>query len=110
LKNFPLWNVFFLSFVCAILLASCAEKPPIQKGKFSDLYVALQLLEAQYAAKPAIQKVRVDSLFEAFNVNDSLVNAEISWYSRNPEQWQFFFMDVQNKLKGMKNRYLIDHS
>ncbi len=89
----------------AILFASCAEKPPIPEQKFADLYVHLQLLDAQFVAQPAMEKVKVDSLLHALSVNDSLINEELSWYGKNPEKWQNFFSDVQSKLKEINSAY-----
>ncbi len=94
---------------CTLLLASCAEKPPIPEKKFSDIYVALQLLDAQFAAHPTVEKAKVDSLLRTFKANDSLIDAELSWYSKNPEHWQTFFANVQEKLKGERGAYVKVH-
>jgi len=97
-KNCSLLAIHFSVFACAILLASCAEKPPIPENKFADLYVRLQLLDVQYSVRPAVQKAKVDSLLHEFNVNDSLINTELSWYGKNSEKWQSFFAAAQEKL------------
>jgi len=95
-----------LMFLSVSLFFSCSDKPPIREGDFVEIYVQLQLTDAQYSAQPSVQKAKVDSLLKAFNVNDSLVNSTLSWYSRKPERWQKFFGDVQNRMSGIKAAYL----
>ncbi|MFZ1082064.1 MAG: hypothetical protein WAO19_09070 [Candidatus Kryptoniota bacterium] len=97
-------KIKFLVFT-AILFASCAERPPIPEKRFADLYAHLQLLDAQFVSQPAEEKVKVDSLLHALNVKDSSIYAELSWYGKNPERWQNFFIDVQAKLKELKGAY-----
>jgi len=87
------------------LLASCADKPPIVEKNFVEIYVRLQLLDAQYAAQPLMQKAKADSVMKAFDVNDSLLNSMISWYGRKPERWREFFALVQDEMKRTKTAY-----
>ncbi len=97
----------FLPLVlCALLFASCEDKPPVPEQKFADLYVRLQLLELQFAGQPAMEKLKDDSLLRALNLNNNVINAELSWYSKNPERWQHFFSDVQRRLGEIKNAYI----
>lgn len=90
----------------AFFFASCADKPPIPEKNFVEIYVQLQLMDAQYATQPGMQKAKVDSLLKVFNVNDSLIMSTLSWYSRKPERWHAFFMEVQSKMKSIKGPYL----
>jgi hypothetical protein len=92
--------------LCVFFIASCADRPPIPEKSFVEIYVQLQLLNAQYANLPSMQKVKVDSLLKAFKVNDSLISTTLSWYSRRPERWHEFFSDVQNKMDRVKAAYL----
>jgi hypothetical protein len=90
----------------ALLVPACSEKPPIPEKEFVELYVQLQLLDAQYGHQPALQKVKVDSLLRAFKVNDSLVGSALSWYGQEPERWRKFFAHVQERVNEIKGLYL----
>jgi len=109
MKGNSLSAIHFSLLICAIFFVSCAEKPPIPEEKFSGLYVALHLLDAQYASHPTVEKAKADSILRAYDVSDSLLNAEISWYSRNPERWQAFFAAVQSKMKVSKGAFQKQH-
>ncbi len=89
-----------------LLIPACSEKPPIPEKKFVELYVQLQLLDAQYGGQPAVQKAKVDSLLRSFKVNDSLVSSALSWYGQDPERWQKFFTDVQERVAEVRGLYL----
>jgi len=89
-----------------LMIPACSERPPIPQKDFVDLYVQLHLLDAQYGSQPAVQKLKADSLMHAFNVNDSLVKAALTWYGQDPERWQGFFSDVQERMKAVRKIYL----
>jgi hypothetical protein len=88
------------------IFSSCTDKPPIPEKKFAELYVRLKILDAQYAIQPSIQKVKADSVLHAFNLNDSLVGAELLWYNKKPERWQRFFEETQRRLNEIKGDFL----
>lgn len=100
--KFLILDLIFFAF----FFSSCTDRPPIPEKSFVEIYVQLQLLDAQYANLPSMQKVKVDSLLKAFKVNDSLILSTLSWYSRRPERWHEFFADVQNKMDRIKTAYL----
>jgi hypothetical protein len=101
------WFFRAIAFLCfCAIFSSCADKPPIPEKNFVEIYVQLQLLDAQYAAQPSLQKTKADSVMKAFNVNDSLLNSMLSWYSRKPERWHEFFAQVQDKMNETKAAYL----
>lgn len=99
--------IHFSFCVCVIFLASCSDKPPIPEKDFVEVYVQLQLLDAQYASQPLIQKAKADSVMKAFNLNDSRVDSMLSWYSRKPERWHEFFGRVQGRMNEIKGAYLL---
>ena len=97
----------FLVFL-VIMLASCADNPPIPEKDFAEIYVQLHLIETRYAAQPSMQKTKVDSTMKAFKVSDSLVKSMLSWYSRRPERWREFFEQVQARM--MRTAGSVDNS
>lgn len=91
---------------CSFFLTSCSERPPIPEKDFVEIYVQSQILDVKYVSHPKEQKAAVDSLLKAFKVNDSLVLADLSWYSREPERWHKFFADVQTRMNQIKPGYV----
>ena len=92
--------------ISAILFMSCVDKPSIPEKDFIEIYVQLQMIDAQCGDQPAVQKMKVDSLLKAFKVSDSVVLSALSWYRRKPERWHVFFAEVQNKMNSVKAAYL----
>ena len=99
-------TMLLIGILVAVVLSSCSEKPPIPEKEFAEIYVQLQLFDAQYAAQPSVQKAKVDSLLKAFKVDKNLIDSTLSWYSRNPERWNKFFADVQTRMNKIRTAYL----
>jgi len=89
----------------ALLVSSCAEKPPIPQNKFVEIYVQLQLIGARYGNDPALQKSKSDSLLKAFDVDRPLVDSTLSWYSRDPDRWHDFFEVVERRFDEIRHDY-----
>jgi hypothetical protein len=106
MKKGLLFIINFSFCACVIFLASCSDKPPVSEKNFVEVYVQLQLFEAQYASQPLVQKAKADSVLKAFNMNDSLVNSMLLWYSRKPERWDEFFGQVQKRMNEIKTAYV----
>ncbi len=95
-----------VSSLLCISFISCSDKPPVPEKDFIEVYVQLQLFEAQYASRPIEQKVKADSILKAYNLNQARVDTMLAWYSRKPERWHDFFVRVQERMKEIKSAYL----
>ncbi len=90
----------------AMLLPGCSKQPPMPRGRFVNLYVSLQLINAASGGNDSLQRARADSAMRALGVSDSLLDSTLSWYSAQPERWATVLAEANRRLDSMKAKYL----
>ncbi len=63
-----------------------SETPPVDEGRFVDLFVRVERLHRHYAASPDSLRAEREKLFRAEGLKGEDLERAISWYRDHPER------------------------
>ncbi len=98
--------IFDLIVFSALFASGCSEQSPITETKFIDIYVNLQLINAECGNNTTLQESRADSLMRSYGVTTALLDSTISWYNKRPSLWNGILAEANRRLMVMRNSHL----